>query len=298
MTGLRRMKNVKLLAFWLAVASLGLLASTGAAEQMEPVRVSHADLIAQPWKYHGKTVRVSGVLRYVFAGRGSRMNLGADRGPTGLIGIDAGDDEQAIWLPLYRYQWADVELTAVFDGECKIPRADEKITICADGGISLSPRAVTVRRYVEPVIESRSTVELREMNLRSKDSEGIVAFVHSLVRAISQRDVTALEAMDLPRVEPISPKVAARQRVLMEDLFFASDMRIFNPQSPEPSRDYRFYRESGYPHASARSDYLCFCKQASCEARWPRPGEIFNANPTRPWVCYSVMRQRGRWYFG
>ena len=74
-------------------------------------------------------------------------------------------------------------------------------------------------------------------------------------------------------------------------------MRIFNTTAPVPGRDFRIYHEDGYTLRSVGNDYLCFCKHSSCEEHWPRPGEIFNANPTRPWVCYAITQRNGRWYF-
>src|SRR5690349_12653265 len=90
-------------------------ASVLASPEQAPIRATIADLIAQPWKYHGKTVQVSGIARYVFNGRGSRMHLGPDREEENHIDIDS-EESGAIWLPRYRYNWASVELTALFDG--------------------------------------------------------------------------------------------------------------------------------------------------------------------------------------
>jgi hypothetical protein len=288
---------VRVLALCLATA----VAAMGAPQAVTPVeqgtvRATIAELIAQPWKYHQKTVRVSGVVRYVFAGRGSRMRLGPDRERQNLIDIGS-EGPGAIWLPLYRYNWADVELTAVFDGDCVIPRPDEKITVCSDGGEHgyLIPKAVRVIGYVEPVIESNRTIDLIEINPTSPRAAGISAFVRALAHAIASNSIDGLVALNAPVMDPMTPKQMADDRAWTRDLFFSSDMRIHNVMSPEPGRDYRLYREDGYTLRSDE-DYLCFCKQPSCDGRWPRPGEIFNANPTRPWVCYRITNIDGRWY--
>jgi hypothetical protein len=285
--------QISLLATVMAFAGT---ADRAVAESRAPIETTIADLIAQPWKYHNKTIRVSGILRYVLAGRGSRMTLGPDRQRKNLVDIDSGEPG-AIWLPRYRYNWANVELTAEFDGDCVIPHPGEAITVCADGGAHgfLIPKAVKVIGYAEPVIESRQTIELTEIDPASRPVAGITEFVRAVVDAVATRDVDALMALDEPRLDPVSPEEMAKYRAATEDLFFSSDLRIFNTRAPEPGRDYRLYHEVGYSYT--QDDYLCFCKQASCVGKWPRAGEIFNANPTRPWVCYRVMQESARWYF-
>ena len=157
------------------------------------------------------------------------------------------------------------------------------------------PKSVKVLGYVEPVIETKRTVELVEIDTTTSSAAGIPSFVRAIADAVEARDVDALMRLDEPRTRPPTPEELARYRAATADLFLSGDLRIFNTRSPEPGRDYRLYHETGYTYTD--DDYLCFCKQASCEGRWPRAGEIFNANPTRPWVCYRVARQNGRWYF-
>lgn len=265
--------------------------------------VTVADIVAAPRAFVGRRVLVSGFLSGVNGWLICSPPLAPDAGARADYGaahcIDVRSKAHPFHAQLEKYNGAVVVLDAIYWHRClpEVRTAEPEVIreTCngrhaANG--ELGPLGVRIEGYAalrSP--RDEYSAPWTEVDLAAPAAKGIDGFVRAFVAAAAARDVDAL-------LQLFDVRERGRRRVWLRVptsreywLYLAGEMAPRHDRATVPGRGYRLYEAAGFPRA------LCFCREASCEGRWPIPRyDIYESQSVAsPTVCFPITRARGTW---